>query len=65
MLLFYVLPVPMWLLLPSYIAWDSYWLNAENSTVGHAAHLGGVAFGGLFYLGFMRARFGGILPKRF
>ncbi|KAH9999157.1 hypothetical protein F4779DRAFT_605597 [Xylariaceae sp. FL0662B] len=40
--------IPIWLLMVLYICYDSYKLNSENSQVGHAAHLGGAAFGALF-----------------
>ena len=59
-----IVPLPMWILLPSYIAWNYYRLSDKRSNVGHAAHLGGAAFGALFYLSVMRARFGGVLPRK-
>ncbi|KAI1639993.1 hypothetical protein F4809DRAFT_593147 [Biscogniauxia mediterranea] len=44
-------PVPMWLATVAFAAWDYFNLdNAASSGVGHAAHLGGAAFGALFYL---------------
>jgi membrane associated rhomboid family serine protease len=33
-----------------YAAYDGYYLNSENSRIGHAGHLGGLAFGIGYYL---------------
>ncbi|KAI1139054.1 hypothetical protein F5Y05DRAFT_412918 [Hypoxylon sp. FL0543] len=42
--------IPLWALMLGYIAYDSYGLNHfQKSGVGHAAHLGGAAYGALFY----------------
>lgn len=63
MLIFGIVPARLWMLLGGYIAWDSFYLSSPQSTVGHAAHLGGAAFGALYYTLFLR-RFGGILKLR-
>ncbi|KAI0840302.1 hypothetical protein F5Y06DRAFT_253740 [Hypoxylon sp. FL0890] len=42
--------IPLWALMLGYIAYDSYGVRRpEKSNIGHAAHLGGAAFGALFY----------------
>lgn len=51
--------IPLSLLMVGYIAYDSYRLNSEKSNVGHSAHLGGSAFGVLFYMLFLR-KYGGV-----
>ena len=45
---------PLWLFAVGYVVYDSYSLNSEGSNIGHAAHLGGSAFGALFHLLFLR-----------
>lgn len=52
--------LPAWLLMALYIFYDSSRLNDLNSEVGHAAHLGGAAFGAIFY--FLALRGGAALP---
>ncbi|KIX01472.1 uncharacterized protein Z518_09198 [Rhinocladiella mackenziei CBS 650.93] len=49
-LVFGAVPMPVWLLMVLYIVYDSAGLEDPTSTVGHAAHLGGAAFGAAFYL---------------
>ncbi|OQU96978.1 hypothetical protein CLAIMM_02983 [Cladophialophora immunda] len=49
-LLFGAVPVPVWLVMLLYTAYDSARLDDQASTVGHAAHLGGAAFGAVYYL---------------
>lgn len=49
-LLFGIIPIPFWLMMVLYIIFDSVMLGRQNSEVGHAAHLGGAAFGAAFYL---------------
>ncbi|KAK7743368.1 hypothetical protein SLS62_010642 [Diatrype stigma] len=51
--------IPLSLLMVGYIAYDSYRLNSEESNVGHSAHLGGSAFGVVFYMLFLR-KYGGV-----
>ncbi|RYP64667.1 hypothetical protein DL769_006575 [Monosporascus sp. CRB-8-3] len=58
--MFIPVPIPLWALMAGYIAYDSYRLNSEGSTIGHAAHLGGSGFGVLFYVVFLR-RYGGVI----
>lgn len=49
-----IIPVPLWLLIGGYALYDGYYLEDRNSNVGHAGHLGGVAFGVIYY--FARVR---------
>lgn len=62
MLVMGVVPTPMWALMALYVLWDTYLLDSRTSKVGHAAHLGGAAFGGFYYLLLLRR--GGGLPLR-
>ncbi|KAF2751656.1 hypothetical protein M011DRAFT_463164 [Sporormia fimetaria CBS 119925] len=54
MLLMGVLPVPMWLLVGGYLAYDGVYLSTEGTGTAHAGHLGGLAFGFIYYLLFVR-----------
>ncbi|KAJ4348150.1 uncharacterized protein N0V89_009522 [Didymosphaeria variabile] len=49
-----IVPVPLWALIAGYAIFDGYYLNDRNSRVGHAGHLGGLAFGVVYY--FARVR---------
>jgi membrane associated rhomboid family serine protease len=49
-----IIPMPLWALIAGYAFYDGYYLNDKNSRVGHAGHLGGLAFGVLYY--FARVR---------
>ncbi|OCK82432.1 rhomboid-domain-containing protein [Lepidopterella palustris CBS 459.81] len=65
LLLYGVAPVPLWAIIGVYFAIDSYYLNQKGSRVSHSGHLGGLAFGFLYYLVRLR-RYGGIASfKRF
>ncbi|KIW92727.1 uncharacterized protein Z519_06575 [Cladophialophora bantiana CBS 173.52] len=55
-LLFGAVPIPVWLLMVLYAAYDSARLEDQTSTVGHAAHLGGAASGAIFYLVALRSK---------
>lgn len=49
-LLFFILPVPIWLFLIIFLAGDAYvFLSRGESGTAVAAHLGGAIFGGLYY----------------
>jgi rhomboid family protein len=49
-LLFFILPVPIWLFLVISLAGDAYYfLSRINGETAVAAHLGGALFGGLYY----------------
>ena len=61
-LLFGFVPMPMILLAPAYVGFDTYMLQSENSRIGHAAHLGGAAFGVIWYI-ILGRRFGGLLGR--
>lgn len=52
--LFGIVPVPLWALMLGYAVYDGYYLNESNSKVGHAGHLGGLAFGAVYYLARLR-----------
>lgn len=58
-IIFIPIGIPLSLLMVGYIAYDTYRLDSEESNVGHAAHLGGSAFGVLFYTLFLR-KYGGV-----
>ncbi|KIV99858.1 uncharacterized protein PV09_08526 [Verruconis gallopava] len=62
MLLFGVVPLPLWALAIGYIAYDTYAMDGDTS-VAHDAHVGGAIFGGAFYMLALK-RFGGILGPR-
>ncbi|GAB7364701.1 hypothetical protein MBLNU230_g5501t1 [Neophaeotheca triangularis] len=61
-MLLFVIPMPLWVMTGLYFAADTFFLNSEGSRVGHAAHLGGAAFGGLFYLAMLRRLPMGVWP---
>jgi membrane associated rhomboid family serine protease len=44
-----VLPVPLGVLTLCYALYDGYYLNSKNSRTAHSGHLGGTAFGLLYY----------------
>ncbi|KAH8670823.1 hypothetical protein BX600DRAFT_457603 [Xylariales sp. PMI_506] len=50
-------PVPMWMYTLAYLSYTLVGMELKDrSQVGHAAHLGGMAFGAVFYLLFSRRR---------
>lgn len=63
LLIYGVLPVPVWLLIGGYFVFDSVMLGSLTSGTGHAAHIGGLTFGALYYILSLR-RFGGVLGSR-
>ncbi|KAF2252596.1 rhomboid-domain-containing protein [Trematosphaeria pertusa] len=54
MMIYGIVPVPLWALMAGYAVYDGYYLNDERSRVGHAGHIGGLAFGVLYYFARMR-----------
>lgn len=44
-----IIPVPLWALMLGYAFYDGYYLSDQNSRIAHAGHLGGAAFGALYY----------------
>lgn len=46
----YGVPVPVWIALTGFSAYDFLFLNSTTSTVGHASHLGGAAAGLIYAL---------------
>ena len=62
--LFGVLSMPLWVMTGSFLALDYYMMESEAlSRVGHSAHLGGAAFGFLYYTVFLR-KYGGVFQSR-
>jgi membrane associated rhomboid family serine protease len=57
MLLYGIVPAPLWALMLGFVAYDGYYMNDSNSKVAHSGHLGGAAFGALYFLMRMRGRF--------
>jgi membrane associated rhomboid family serine protease len=45
-----IIPVPLWGLVVGYGFYDGYYVNDRNSRIGHAGHLGGAVFGVAYYL---------------
>jgi membrane associated rhomboid family serine protease len=45
-----IIPIPLWGLAVGYGVYDGYYLNDNKSRIGHAGHLGGAAFGFLYYI---------------
>ena len=60
-LLFFVLPLPMFVVMPLFVAMDVWGLTDTTSEVGHAAHLGGVVFGAAWVA--VWQRFGARTPR--
>jgi len=59
MLLYGFIPLPLWVLIGGYFVLDSYYLDRPGTKIAHSGHLGGLAFGLVYY--FLRLRrFGGI-----
>jgi membrane associated rhomboid family serine protease len=49
-LLFFIIPVPLWLFVGLFLARDAFvFLNHQESTTAVAAHLGGALFAGVYY----------------
>ncbi len=60
-----VLPMPLWAITGGYFLLDTYFMQAGTQTgIGHSAHVGGGAFGALYYAVFLR-KYGGLLGKRY
>lgn len=53
------IPMPLFILTAGYVAFDTYYLDSKTSRIGHAAHLGGLTFGVVYYLASLR-QFGGV-----
>ncbi|CAE7176883.1 hypothetical protein P3342_008267 [Pyrenophora teres f. teres] len=49
-----IIPMPLWALVTGYAVYDGYYLNSVESRIGHAGHLGGLAFGLLYYVARLR-----------
>jgi len=48
--LYGIVPLPLWALVAGYAVYDGYYLNSNDTRIGHAGHLGGLVFGGVYYL---------------
>ncbi|KAL1800363.1 hypothetical protein ACET3X_000705 [Alternaria dauci] len=53
-LIYGIVPMPLWALVAGYAVYDGYYLNSTNSRIGHAGHLGGLAFGLVYYFARLR-----------
>ncbi|RMZ70488.1 rhomboid family [Pyrenophora seminiperda CCB06] len=49
-----IVPMPLWALVTGFAVFDGYYLNSLDSNIGHAGHLGGLAFGLLYYVARLR-----------
>ena len=49
-----VINMPLWMLVIAYGLYDGYFVNKGESRVAHGGHLGGMAFGLVYY--FLRLR---------
>ncbi|SMR60528.1 unnamed protein product [Zymoseptoria tritici ST99CH_1E4] len=56
--MFIPIPIPLWAMMIGYVGMDTFFLHSKSSKVGHAAHLGGFAFGAVYYLSLLRNRGG-------
>ncbi|EUC35334.1 hypothetical protein COCCADRAFT_24738 [Bipolaris zeicola 26-R-13] len=54
MLVYGIVPVPLWGLVAGYAVYDGYFVNSANTTIAHGGHLGGLAFGLLYYFAKLR-----------
>ncbi|KAF2000460.1 hypothetical protein P154DRAFT_202829 [Amniculicola lignicola CBS 123094] len=52
--LYGIIPMPLWVLVGGYFIYDGFYLNSRTSKISHEGHLGGGAFGLLYYLYKMR-----------
>jgi len=54
-LLYFVIPMPVWLLVVLYIGWDILGaMGARNAPIAYFVHIGGVVFGAVYYLAGIR-----------
>jgi membrane associated rhomboid family serine protease len=60
-LLFFILPVPVWLLVPLYVLMDVYGALGRAGGIAYFAHLGGALFGLLYYQS--NLRFSGLFAR--
>jgi membrane associated rhomboid family serine protease len=44
-----IIPAPLWAIMGGYLVYDGFYLNSESGRTAHAGHLGGTAFGVLYY----------------
>jgi membrane associated rhomboid family serine protease len=49
-----IVPMPLWGLVTGYALYDGYYLDSKESRIGHAGHLGGLAFGIVYYFARLR-----------
>ncbi|OJD35869.1 protease [Diplodia corticola] len=49
-LMFIPIGIPAWAIFSAYIAYSAFYMNDPNSGIGHSSHLGGAAFGAVYYL---------------
>lgn len=48
-LIYGIVPMPLWAMTAAYAVYDGFYLNDSNSRISHAGHLGGLAFGLVYY----------------
>ena len=53
-LIYGVIPMPLWALTTLYAVYDGFYLNDSNSRISHAGHLGGLTFGLVYYFARLR-----------
>lgn len=58
MMMMGVVPMPLYAVAMAYAALDLYLLDSETSRTAHSAHLGGLAFGIVYYLVLLRKKGG-------
>ncbi|KAF2869186.1 hypothetical protein BDV95DRAFT_578561 [Massariosphaeria phaeospora] len=54
MMIYGILPVPMWALISGYFVYDGIYLNSAETRVAHSGHMGGLAFGLVYYFARLR-----------
>lgn len=61
--MFGLIPAPLFVWTLGYFFLDTYFMGSGiNTGIGHSAHLGGAAFGAVYYALFLR-KWGGILSR--
>lgn len=49
-----IVPMPLWALVAGYAVYDGYFLNSSDTRIAHGGHLGGLAFGLVYYAAKLR-----------
>jgi membrane associated rhomboid family serine protease len=53
-LIYGILPMPLWLMMSCYALYDGYYLNDSSSRIAHEGHIGGLIFGVAYHFAKMR-----------